>query len=43
LPEAFLDAEHERVEKDKVPCGDCHSDMWQPPIDETESVSHQSS
>jgi cytochrome c-type protein NapC len=43
LPEAFLDAEHERVEKEKVPCGDCHADMWQPPIDERESVSHQSS
>jgi len=31
LPEGFLDAEHERIEKEGVPCGNCHQDLWQPP------------
>ena len=34
LPAAFVDAEHDRIEKDKVPCADCHAGMWQPPADE---------
>lgn len=31
LAEEFLEAEHERFERDKVPCGDCHADMARPP------------
>jgi len=31
LPEAFLEAEHERYEREKVPCSDCHKDMAQSP------------
>ncbi len=27
LPEEFLEQEHARFERDKVPCGDCHADM----------------
>ena len=31
LPEAFLEAEHQRFEKEKVPCTDCHTGMAQAP------------
>ena len=31
LPEAFLEAEHERFEQEKVPCYQCHSEMARPP------------
>ncbi|MBP80594.1 MAG: Denitrification system component NirT [Acidiferrobacteraceae bacterium] len=34
LPEDFLDAEHERIEEQGVPCGNCHQDMWQPPVED---------
>lgn len=34
LPEAFLDAEHARFERDKVPCVDCHGDLEGAPADE---------
>jgi cytochrome c-type protein NapC len=27
LPEDYLEAEHERYEKEEVPCKDCHSDI----------------
>ena len=34
LPEEFLEAEHERFEREKVACADCHEDMAQAPSDE---------
>ncbi len=34
LPEAFIDAEHDRIEKEEIPCVDCHAGMWQPPTGE---------
>jgi nitrate/TMAO reductase-like tetraheme cytochrome c subunit len=27
LPESFLDAEHDRFEREQVPCSDCHAGM----------------
>ena len=37
LPEEFLDADHERIEKEGVPCGNCHQDLWQPPAEDLTS------
>jgi len=31
LPEAFLDQEHQRFEREAVPCWNCHEDMQRPP------------
>ena len=30
LPEAFLETEHERFEKDRIPCYTCHQEMARP-------------
>lgn len=30
LPETYLEAEHERYEKEEVPCKDCHKDIEEP-------------
>ncbi|VAW81607.1 Cytochrome c-type protein NapC [hydrothermal vent metagenome] len=34
LPEEFLEIEHARLEKEKVPCYQCHVDMQRPPDDD---------
>ncbi len=34
LPEEFLEEEHARFEKEKVPCYQCHADMQKPPDDD---------
>lgn len=34
LPEEFLEQEHERFEREKVPCYDCHSDFAKPPAND---------
>ena len=34
LPENFLEAEHERYEKEKTPCYTCHSEMARPATDD---------
>ena len=34
LPEAFLEAEHERFETEKVPCYQCHEEMARPRPDD---------
>ena len=34
LPEEYVEAEHERYEREDVPCTDCHDDMEKPPQDE---------
>lgn len=34
LPEAFLEAEHERFEKEKIPCYTCHREMARPTADD---------
>ena len=31
LPEEFLEQEHQRFERERVPCYDCHADMQRPP------------
>ncbi len=31
LPEAFIEAEHDRFEREQVPCSDCHSGMARAP------------
>jgi len=34
LPEAFLEREHARYKREKVPCYQCHADMQRPPDDD---------